>query len=192
VHALSNAELRTERRVDSVIAPANSPTDANQYFCKLNVSSSLEIAEVAAQIRKERGEPTVMTNNAGIGNAKPILEFPENRLQSIFDINIIAHSLLLQEFLLAMVKSDHGHIVSLASMASFSTKGTNVDYAATKAGVLVLHEGLAQELQFVYNAPNVRTTYVMVSVHPDSQHCTNIDITVSFIQVRFEQQWSKG
>jgi short-subunit dehydrogenase len=66
--------------------------------------------------------------------------------------------LLLQEFLPAMVKSNHGHIVSLASMASFSTQATNVDYAATKAGVLVLHEGLAQELRFVYNAPKVRTT----------------------------------
>ena len=40
-----------------------------------------------------------------------------------------------------MVKSNHGHIVSLASMASFSTQATNVYYAATKAGVLVLHEG---------------------------------------------------
>jgi NADP-dependent 3-hydroxy acid dehydrogenase YdfG len=158
VHAPPHAELRTERRVDLVIAPANFLTDANQYFYKLNVSSSSEIAEVAAQIRKEHGEPTVLINNAGIGNAKPILELPENRLRSIFDINIIAHFLLLQEFLPAMVKSNHGHIVSLASMASFSTQATNVDYAATKAGVLVLHEGLAQELRFVYNAPKVRTT----------------------------------
>lgn len=113
---------------------------------------------MAAQIRKEHGEPTVLINNAGIGNAKPILEVSENRLRSLFDVNIIAHFLLLQEFLPFMVKSNHGHIVSLASMASFLSQATNVDYAATKAGVMALHEGLAQELKFVYNAPRVRTT----------------------------------
>lgn len=118
----------------------------------------MDIKDVALRIRKEHGQPTVLINNAGIGNAKPILQVSEDRLRSVFEVNIIAHFLLLQEFLPDMVKSNHGHVVSLASMASFSTQATNVDYAGTKAAVLALHEGLGQELKFVYNAPKVRTT----------------------------------
>ncbi|KAF2117938.1 hypothetical protein BDV96DRAFT_644275 [Lophiotrema nucula] len=143
-----------------VHAPAKSRLRANQHFYQLDVTSSLNIAEVAAQIRKEHGDPTVLINNAGIGNAKPLLEVTEDRLRAVFEVNIIAHFLLLQEFLPAMVTTNHGHIVALASMASFSTQASNVDYAATKAGVLVLHEGLGQELKFLYNAPRVRTTVV--------------------------------
>lgn len=99
-----------------------------------------------------------MINNAGIGNAKSILELPESRLRSIFDVNIIAHFLLLQEFLPALVRANHGHIVTIASLASFSTQASNVDYACTKAGTLALHEGLGQELKHIYKAPKVRTS----------------------------------
>lgn len=53
-----------------------------------------------------------------------------------------------------------GHIVGLASMASFFTIGETSDYAATKAGVLAFHEGLSQELKHRYKAPNVHSTVV--------------------------------
>ncbi|OKO97743.1 hypothetical protein PENSUB_9669 [Penicillium subrubescens] len=57
-----------------------------------------------------------------------------------------------------MVKQNHGHILTVASMASFVTQGKNVSYACTKAAALSFHEGLAQELKHRYNAPKVRTT----------------------------------
>lgn len=138
------------------------PTDnwqaLNQFFYKLDITSSADIGAVAQEIRSAHGDPTVLINNAGIGNALPILKLPEHKLRKLFDVNIIAHFLLLQEFLPSMVHANHGHVVTLASMASFSTQATNVDYACTKAGTHALHEGIAQELKFVYNAPKVRTT----------------------------------
>ncbi|KAF2036734.1 NAD(P)-binding protein [Setomelanomma holmii] len=134
-----------------VFAPKTSPHE-NKFFYALDITSSSEIAKVAAQICKEHGEPTVLINNAGIGIAKPTLEVTEDRLRKLFDANIIAHFLLLQEFLPAMIRSNHGHVVTIGSLASFSTQASNVDYAATKAG----------ELKFQYKAPKVRT----IVVHP--------------------------
>jgi NADP-dependent 3-hydroxy acid dehydrogenase YdfG len=40
-----------------------------------------------------------------------------------------------------MLEAKKGHIVSIASMASYLSCSGLVDYAATKAGVLTLHEG---------------------------------------------------
>jgi all-trans-retinol dehydrogenase (NAD+) len=130
----------------------------NQFFYKLDITSSEEIKAVAQQIRAEHGDPTVLINNAGIADAKPILDLPEPRMRKVFEVNIVAHFLLLSEFLPSMIRKNHGHVVTLASMASFSTQASNVGYCASKAAALSLHEGLGQELKHVYHAPKVRTT----------------------------------
>lgn len=57
-----------------------------------------------------------------------------------------------------MIKKNHGHVVTMSSMASFVVHAQNVDYAASKASTLAFHEGLAAELTSRYNAPDVRTT----------------------------------
>ena len=67
----------------------------------------------------------------------------------------------MQEFLPDMVKRNHGHIVTVASMASFITGVGNTEYAASKAAALAFHEGLAQEIRHVYGARGVRTRYVI-------------------------------
>lgn len=89
-----------------------------------------------------------------------IVDQPTEETERIFNINILSHFHLVREFLPAMVKQNHGHIVAVASMASFVTQGKNVSYVCTKAAALAFHEGLAQELKHRYNAPRVRTTYV--------------------------------
>jgi len=59
-----------------------------------------------------------------------------------------------------MLKNDKGHIVGIASMASWVAPPGIVNYAATKAGVLALHEGLNQELKHVYKKRGVLNTVV--------------------------------
>jgi all-trans-retinol dehydrogenase (NAD+) len=119
---------------------------------------------VAETIRKEHGEPTVLINNAGTGTNKTILDETEAELRRVFDVNTISHFLLAKEFVPAMAKRNHGHIVTVASMASFMVHAQNVDYTCTKASCLAFHEGLAQELKSRYDANKVRTTSV-VSYH---------------------------
>ena len=81
-----------------------------------------------------------------------------------------------------MVKADKGHILTLASIASYITVPLNADYAASKAAVLAFHEGklgsldeeanclmlfqaLTSSLRNFYKAPNVHCT----SIHPNWQ-----------------------
>lgn len=128
------------------------------HFFKADVTSSSEIAEAAAAIRKVVGEPTVLINNAGIARCQTILGASEDSIRKTFEVNTIAHFWTIREFLPAMIKKDHGHVVTIASLASFVVHAQNVDYSCTKASALAFHEGLASELKHRYNAPNVRTT----------------------------------
>lgn len=62
-------------------------------------------------------------------------------VEKIFRVNLISHWQLVQEFLPGMLKQQKGHIVSIASVASFVGVASMVDYSATKAGLLAFHEG---------------------------------------------------
>jgi short-subunit dehydrogenase len=48
---------------------------------------------------------------------------------------------MVKEFMPAMLKKNKGHIVGIASMASWVAPPGIVDYASTKAGVQAFHEG---------------------------------------------------
>ena len=112
------------------------------------------------QIRSAHGDPTVLVNNAGVGNDGTILDEPEAKIRQTFEVNTLSHFLTVREFLPAMVKKNHGHVITIASMASFVALGEMVDYCCTKASALAFHEGLSQELKYWYQAPKVRTRYV--------------------------------
>ena len=132
------------------------PEDA--HFYHVDITSTHAISEAAKAIRQTHGEPTVLINNAGVFYHGTILETPERELRQTFDVNIIAHFLLVKEFLPAMIRKNEGHILSMASIASFVAVGEMVDYCCSKASALAFHEGLTQELKHFYNAPNVLTT----------------------------------
>jgi all-trans-retinol dehydrogenase (NAD+) len=131
---------------------------SNVHYYKADISKSAEISAVTKVIRKEHGDPTVLINNAGISVSRPLLNETEEQIRRVFDVNTISHFFTVKEFLPAMVKQNHGHIVTVASMSSYSVHAANIDYGCSKASALAFHEGLAQEIKSRYNAPKVRTT----------------------------------
>lgn len=115
---------------------------------------------VSAKVRSEVGDPTILVNNAGIARGKTILETSEKDLKFTFDVNTFAHFYTVKEFLPAMIKRNHGMIVTVASFAAWLTVPNMVDYGASKAAAASFHEGLSAELKTRYNAPKVRTIVV--------------------------------
>ncbi|KAK6519382.1 hypothetical protein TWF281_003216 [Arthrobotrys megalospora] len=132
----------------------------NIYFYKCDITSTAKIAEVAEEIRTTVGHPTIIVNNAGVARGNTILDGTEKDVRFTFDVNILAHFWILKEFLPHITKNNHGHIVTVASVAGYQTAPQMVDYGATKAAAISLHEGLSLELKHRYNAKKVRTTLV--------------------------------
>jgi all-trans-retinol dehydrogenase (NAD+) len=107
---------------------------------KCNVTSAKELSEVASRLRKEVGTPTILINNAGIGSHRLILDTSEEDLEKIFRVNLLSHWTTIKEFLPAMLESKKGHIIEIASLASYVGVSGIGDYCSTKAGVLALYE----------------------------------------------------
>lgn len=76
----------------------------------------------------------------------------------MFDINTIAHFHLVKEFLPMMIENNHGHIISISSMASYVTYPCVVSYAQVKSSALAFHKGLTQEIRHIYGAKKIRTS----------------------------------
>lgn len=132
----------------------------NVYYYKCDITSPATIAAVAAEIRKDVGEPTILINNAGVARGKNILDSSEKDVRFTFDVNTLAHYWMAKEFVPSMAKKDHGMVVTVASFAAYLSVPNMVDYASSKAAALAFHEGLTAELLTRYNAPRVRTVVI--------------------------------
>ncbi|KAF1941311.1 NAD(P)-binding protein [Clathrospora elynae] len=132
-------------------------------YYKCNITSRDDLHRAAEAIRSDLGSPSILINNAGIGNAYTILAIPQESLRMMFEINIVSHWGTVQEFLPDMIAKKKGHIMGVASLASFVALAGAVDYSCTKAGLLAFHEGLTQELKHRYKCPQIQTTIV----HPN-------------------------
>jgi Short-chain dehydrogenases of various substrate specificities len=75
--------------------------------------------------------------------------------RKMFEVHIMVHFILVKQFLSAMIKSNHGHIVTVASMASFMTQAQNVDYACTKAAVLAFMKDWGRSLNIDTRPPKL-------------------------------------
>ncbi|RDL29948.1 NAD(P)-binding protein [Venustampulla echinocandica] len=156
-------QLLSERGIQVVVLdviPMTFETASNVYYYKCDITSTSTIATVAAEIRKDVGEPTILINNAGVARGKNILEATEKDVRFTFEVNTLAHYWITKEFLPSMVKNNHGMVVTVASLAAFITVPSMVDYASSKAAAQSFHEGLTAELKTRYNAPKVRTVII--------------------------------
>ncbi|CEO58307.1 hypothetical protein PMG11_03038 [Penicillium brasilianum] len=153
----------TKLNVKVIILDVQDPTfelPSNTFFYRADITSSSVVKEVGDQIRKEHGNPTILINNAGVGFGETILEMPEERIRLTMEVNSLSHYWTVKEFLPSMVQNDHGHIITVASIASFAAVGELAAYASSKAAALAFHESLTQELRHWYKAKKVRTSVI--------------------------------
>jgi|TARA_R110002003_G_scaffold2375_2_gene24197 short-subunit dehydrogenase len=66
--------------------------------------------------------------------------------EKLFKVNLISHFVLIREFLPGMLRNKKGHVVTIASMASFVAAPGLLDYCCSKVGALYVSEGSAHSI----------------------------------------------
>lgn len=113
---------------------------ASVKYYKCDLSDSSAIKSLCSQIKLEVGQPTVLVNNAGLCRGFTIMEGSYHDVELTIRTNLVAPFLLIKEFLPYMVEKNHGHIMNISSMSSLIPPAKVADYAATKAGIIAMHE----------------------------------------------------
>ena len=114
---------------------------------KCDVSKKSDIDSLVKQTIKSFGRIHILVNNAGIYNAKLLIETDEHDWDSVIDINLKSVFLFSKAVAEHMIKNRiKGSIVNIASIAGEVGIGDSAAYCASKAGVINLTRELSLEL----------------------------------------------
>ncbi len=104
--------------------------------------------DAVRQVVGALGRVDVLVNNAGVGSGTPILDITPEEFERVHAVNVRGTFFLSQAVIPVMQSQGEGRIVCLASVAGQRGGGLygSTHYAASKAGVIGLAQGMAREL----------------------------------------------
>ncbi|KFM01711.1 Epidermal retinol dehydrogenase 2, partial [Aptenodytes forsteri] len=141
----------------SRLARENGAVRVHCYIC--DCSKRQDIYRVADEVKKEVGDVSILVNNAGIVTGKRFIDSPEALVEKNMEVNIMAHFWTYKAFLPAMMASNHGHLVSIASSAGLTGVNGLSDYCASKFAAVGFAESVDYEMRSL-GKTGVKTTIV--------------------------------
>ncbi len=113
---------------------------------KADISKLKEVENLVAVAKERFGNIDIMVNNAGITKDTLILRMKEEDFDSVIDVNLKGVFNCLKSITPIMVKQKHGKIISISSVVGISGNAGQVNYAASKAGIIGMTKSLAKEV----------------------------------------------
>ncbi|NWW45155.1 RDHE2 dehydrogenase, partial [Pedionomus torquatus] len=141
----------------SRLAKENGAVRVHCYIC--DCSKRQDVYRVADQVKKEVGDVSILINNAGIVTGKSFMDCPDSLVEKSMEVNIMAHFWTYKAFLPAMMASNHGHLVSIASAAGLIGVNRLSDYCASKFAAVGFAESVDSEMR-VMGKTGIKTTIV--------------------------------
>lgn len=111
-----------------------------------DVSSSVDAKRMIEKAIAELGSVDILVNNAGITNDKLMLKMTEDDFERVLKINLTGAFNMTQAILKSMMKSRQGAIINLSSVVGLVGNIGQVNYAASKAGLIGLTKSVAREV----------------------------------------------
>lgn len=111
----------------------------------LDVSKPDSVTEVINTFAKEFGSLDILVNNAGITKDTILLRMKEEDWDAVLNINLKGTFLCSKEAVKIMAKQRYGKIISISSVVAFIGNPGQVNYGASKAGLIGLTKTIAKE-----------------------------------------------
>lgn len=113
---------------------------------KANVSNVKESEELIKSVIENFGKLDILVNNAGITKDNLILKMTEEDFDSVINTNLKGAFLCSKYAARTMLKQRSGRIINISSVVGICGNAGQVNYAASKAGLIGLTKSLAKEL----------------------------------------------
>jgi len=135
---------------------SSSDTEANKLVAELgpektkaikaNVTNLEEMKKISETILNEKGKIDVLVNNAGITRDKPLMMMTEAEWSEVINVNLNGSFNATRAVIVPMMKAKTGRIIFISSVTGLSGMKGQVNYAATKAGMIGMMKSLAKEV----------------------------------------------
>lgn len=116
---------------------------ASYYSCNITDSESVT-SSVNAAI-SEMGKIDILVNNAGITKDKLMLQMTDQEFDAVINVNLKGTFVVTKALVRHMMRNKYGRIVNIASVVGLMGNVGQVNYSASKAGIVALTKTVAKE-----------------------------------------------
>ena len=114
--------------------------------CQCDVSDFAAAKETVKRVRADFGGIHILVNNAGITRDGLVAMMPERDFDAVLDTNLKGAFNMIRHCAPVFLKQREGRIVNVSSVAGLMGNAGQVNYSASKAGVVGLTKATAREL----------------------------------------------
>ena len=119
---------------------------ADVDYLRCNVADSTQVKELMETAVQCFGRIDILVNNAGITRDGLMLTMKESDFDQVVETNLKGTFLCMKAVARQMIKQRYGRIINLSSVVGLHGNAGQVNYAASKAGVIGMTKSLAKEL----------------------------------------------
>lgn len=111
-----------------------------------NVADFEQVRGVTEELAAELGGVDILVNNAGITRDTLLLRMSESDFDDVMDVNLKGMFNFTKHLSRRIMKSAAGRIINISSVIGLTGNAGQVNYAASKAGIVGLTKSVAREL----------------------------------------------
>lgn len=119
---------------------------AKAAIIKADVSKAEDVDAIFALAVEEFGRVDILVNNAGVTKDKLIMAMNEEDFDKVVDTNLKGAFLCMKAASKLMMKQRGGRIINMSSVVGVRGNAGQVNYSASKAGIIGMTKSLAKEL----------------------------------------------
>jgi len=142
--AIAEAFLANGDRVAVTTRSGGAPEGALDVRCDITDAAAVDAA--FAEIEAAHGPVEVLVANAGITADTLVLRMSEEDWSSVIDTNLTGSFRLAKRAAKGMLRLRRGRIIFISSVVGLLGSAGQVNYAASKAGLVGMARSLAREL----------------------------------------------
>lgn len=132
-------------KAEEVVAEiVNAGGKAEAYQC--NVAEFDKAAELMSDVIKKYGKVDILVNNAGITRDNLMMKMSEEDFDAVISTNLKGTFNCIKHVSRQMLKQKSGRIINISSVSGVMGNAGQVNYAASKAGVIGMTKSVAREL----------------------------------------------
>lgn len=122
--------------------------DTEQKFSThlMNVAHFKEVEGTIQKILSDWGKIDILVNNAGITRDNLLMRMSEEDWDLVLDVNLKSVYNTCRSLARSMMKARSGSIINISSVIGLTGNAGQVNYAASKSGMIGLTKSLAKEL----------------------------------------------
>lgn len=114
--------------------------------CLVDVSNTKEVEVAIDQLSAAWGKIDILVNNAGITRDNLLMKMSEEDWDRVIEVNLKSVYNTCRALCRSMMKSRAGSIINITSVVGVTGNAGQVNYAASKSGMIGFTKSLAKEL----------------------------------------------